>query len=118
MKYEKDIKVRTRKFAIDVIKFCSGLKKSNVDFDLVSQLRRSGTSVGANVMEAKSSSSRKELIRFYEIALRSCNETVFWLDVTKEGYELNKNMFESIEKETGEISRVLGSIIVNLKNSN
>lgn len=94
------------------------MKKLNVDFDLIGQLRRSGTSVGANVTEARASSSKKELIRYYEIALRSCNETGFWMRVIKQGYNLNQETFNKIEPENTEISKVLGSIVVNLKNNN
>lgn len=85
MKYEKDIKEWTKKFAIDIVKFTIELKKQGVEFALRNQLLRSGTSIGGNVKEARASSTRKELIRFYEIALRSCDETEFWMDIIKEG---------------------------------
>ena len=64
MSYLKDIKEWTLEFAILMIKFSEELKKKKVDSDVISQVRRSGTSIGANVREAKASSSRKELIRF------------------------------------------------------
>ena len=75
MEYENDIRVRTKKFATRIIKLTVELKVKNVEYSLRDQILRSGTSVGANVREGKASSSKKELIRFYEIALRSANET-------------------------------------------
>lgn len=86
MEYKKDIKEWTLEFAILMIKFSEELKKNKIDLDVISQVRRSGTSVGANVREAKASSSRKELVRFYDIALRSANETGFWMEVIHKGY--------------------------------
>ena len=115
MKYEKDIKVRTEKFAIEIVKLFLELKKENkIDFVLLRQILRSGTSVGANVTEGKASSSRKELIRYYEIALRSANETGFWFRVIEGGHELN-GRFDRLKSENEEISKVLGTIIINLK---
>lgn len=118
MAYESDIKDRTKKFAIRVIKLCTELKKYKLSFDIIDQLQRSGTSVGANVREAKASSTKKELIRFYEIALRSANETDYWMEVIQEGYSIEEKIFEADKKELVEISRIIGKIIVNLKNSN
>ena len=46
---------------------------------VVKQLMRSASSVGANVIEAKNSSSRLEFKRYYEIALKSCNESKYWI---------------------------------------
>lgn len=61
MVYEKDIKERTKKFAIRIIRLCAELRKNKIDFPLINQLLRSGTSIGANVTEAKASSTKKEL---------------------------------------------------------
>src|SRR5690349_9599246 len=105
MKYKRDIKDWTKEFGIKIVKLTIGLKKDGVEYSLRDQLLRSGTSIGANVKEAKASSSRKELIRYYEIALRSCDETEYWIDVIREGYEMNKVRFESIQAELKEITK-------------
>ncbi len=115
MKYENDIRVRTKKFAVRIVKLTRELKASSVDYPLRDQLLRSGTSVGANVREAKVSSSKKELIRFYEIALRSANESDYWMEVIEDGYELNNDLMKNDKTELMEISKVLASIIINLK---
>lgn len=115
MQYENDIKIRTQKFAVRVVKLTSELKTKNIDYPLRDQFLRSGTSIGANVREAKASSSKKELIRFYEIALRSANETNYWIDVIEEGCDLNIDLMKNDKNELNEISKVLGSIIINLK---
>ncbi|MCX6274727.1 MAG: four helix bundle protein [Bacteroidetes bacterium] len=115
MIYEKDIKDWTKKFAIKIVKFTIDLKKDGVEYALRDQLLRSGTSVGANVKEAKASSSRRELIRYYEIALRSGDESEYWLDVIKEGYELQTEKFEIMNSELKQIMNVIARIIINLK---
>lgn len=115
MAYERDIKEWTLDFAVLIVKFSHELKSKNVDTDIISQVRRSGTSVGANVREAKASSSRKELARFYDIALRSANETSFWLDVLRRGYSIETKRIEEVKTELEQIEKVLGKIIVNLK---
>ena len=115
MTYEKDIKDWTKKFAVIITKFAIELKKSGVEYALRDQLLRSGTSVGANVKEAKASNTRKELIRFYEIALRSCDESEFWLEVIQEGYDMKMDRFNPIKSELKEITKVLVTIINNLK---
>ncbi len=115
MAYEKDIIIRTQKYAVEVVKLTKDFKENRIDFALVNQFLRSGTSIGANVREAKASSTKKELIRFYEIALRSANETQYWIEVIEEGYEFKIDKMITMNKELVEISKVLGAIIINLK---
>lgn len=115
MGYEKDIKEWTLELAILVIKLSEELKTKRIDLDTISQIRRSGTSVGANVREAKASSSRKELARFYDIALRSANETDFWIEVLKRGYNFDSELLQKVKDELGQIEKVIAKIIINLK---
>ena len=91
MQYERDIKERTKEFAIIIVKFTIELKKQGIEYPLRDQLLRSGTSIGANVKEARASSTKKELIRFYEIALRSADETEFWMEVIRDGYQMKND---------------------------
>jgi len=115
MIYEKDIKDWTKKFAIVIVKFTFELKRSGVEYSLRDQLLRSGTSVGSNVKEAKASSSKRELIRYYDIALRSADETEYWLEVIKEAYELKNEQFQILNSELKQIMNVIARIIINLK---
>lgn len=115
MKYLRDIKEWTLDFSILVIKLSNSLKAANVDFDIIGQLRRSATSVGANVREAKSSMSRKELIKFYAIALKSANETDFWFEIITRGYNYKSELLTECWEELKQIEKVLASIIIKLK---
>jgi four helix bundle protein len=111
----EEIGARTKLFAVRVERLTAQMKAKNVDYVLRNQFLRSGTSIGANVREGKASSSRKELIRYYEIALRSANETAYWLEVIEEGCDLGRQFFEKDKQELGEISKVIASIVIKLK---
>ena len=115
MKYQKDIKDWTLDFSISIVKLSTLLKKAKIDFDVVDQVRRSGTSVGANVREAKSSISKKELIKYYAIALKSANETDFWFEVITKGYDYKSESIEYCWGELKQIEKVIAKIILNLK---
>ena len=115
MKYQKDIKEWTLEFAISIVKLSALLKKEKIDFDIVDQVRRSGTSVGANVREGKSSVSRRELVKYYAIALKSANETDFWLEVITKGYDYKSEALSKCWEELKQIEKVIAKIILNLK---
>lgn len=55
-----DLQERTSKFGEDIIVFCRSLLQDVISRPIISQLVRSGTSIGANYMEASSASSRKD----------------------------------------------------------
>ncbi len=79
---------------------------------------RSATSVGANVTEAKNSSSRIEFKRYYEIALKSCNESKYWICLLRDAFDNNIEDLNIILKEADEISRILAVSIIKLKSTN
>lgn len=104
-------------FSVSIIRFLKLLPNKAIFWSITDQLLRSGTSIGANIVEAKSSSSRKEFIRFYEIALRSCYETSYWLKLLK---EIDKNFSESLDElliENQQIGKMLTSSINTMKKS-
>lgn len=115
MKYQKDIKDWTLDFSISIVKLSTSLKKANIDFDVIDQVRRSGTSVGANVREAKSSISKKELIKYYAIALKSANETDFWFEIITKGYDYKSESLTNCWEELKQIEKVIAKIIITLK---
>ncbi len=55
-----DLEERTAKFGEDIIKYCKSIKQDTITKSIISQLIRSGTSVGANYMEANGASSKKD----------------------------------------------------------
>lgn len=114
-KEPKEIKVRCYKFSVDIIKFVSSVDVSRKFQSIIDQFIRSATSIGANVVEGKSAHSKKDFVKFYEIALKSANETKYWICLLRDG--LNIKEIDSLLKEADEISKVLASIIIKTKNS-
>lgn len=83
---------------------------------VVDQVVRSASSVGANVVEAKASSSKRDYIKFFEIALKSANETIYWLMVIEETTDQKiKAKSIKLKQEVIEISKILGSSVLTLK---
>ncbi|MBP9670041.1 four helix bundle protein [Candidatus Woesebacteria bacterium] len=74
-----DLEERTAKFGENIIKFCRSIKLDPVISPLVNQLVRSGTSVGANYMEANSASSKKDFANKLYISKKESQETKHWL---------------------------------------
>lgn len=112
---EKDIKYRCYLFSLMVIRFLKAGKWDSLSMVIVKQLMRSASSVGANVIEAKNSSSRIEFKRYYEIALKSCNESKYWICLLRDGFDKKDEELSNILKEADEISRILAASVIKLK---
>lgn len=110
-----DLRSRTYQFSLTIIQFVSVFPNQRVYWILADQLLRAATSVGANIIEAKASSSRKEFIKYYEIALKSSNETLYWLLLLKDSHLVTDAQTLPIIQESTEISNMLGSSILTLK---
>ena len=85
---------------------------------ITDQLLRAATSIGANIIEAQAASSKKDFINFLNHALKSANETKFWLALSR---DLDKKLLDEINillKETEELAKILGSSIATLKGKN
>jgi four helix bundle protein len=110
-----DIKIRCYQFARDIVLFINESTFSRLHASIIDQLLRSGTSIGANVIEAKSGNSNKNLISFYSIALRSANETKYWLCLIRDTMDVNKTKVRELLKEADEISKIIAKSILTLK---
>ena len=102
-------------FSKEVIGFIKGCKYDRIYISMFDQLLRSATSIGANVVEGKSGSSKKDWKNFYVIALKSANETKYWLCLINETIEVLKPKINELIKEADEISKIIASIILNAK---
>lgn len=115
MEKKRQLKYRCYQFSINIIKFIETLPEKKIYWVISDQLLRAATSIGANIVEAKSSSSRKDFIRFYEIALKSANETKYWLGLLRDATLSDKQKIDHLLREVEEISRMLGSSLLTLK---
>ncbi len=110
-----DIKIRCYKFSLQLIEFIEFLPKQKTCWIIGDQLLRAGTSIGANLVEAKSSSSRLEYKKFCEIALKSANETKYWLGLLRDSGKANKGKTNELLKEVTEIANIIAAGIMTLK---
>lgn len=114
-KFKSDLKVRCYKFSLDLIAFIDTLPKNQSCLIIANQVLRSGTSVGANLVEASASSSRLEFKKFHEIALKSANETKYWLGLLRDSGRADKNKVNILLDEVAEIANMLAAGVMRLK---
>ena len=110
-----NIKHRCFYFSKDVVSFVSSSKYDKVFYSLFDQLVRSATSIGANVVEGSSGSSKKDWIKFLIIALKSSNETKYWLCLIRDTMEVSKDEINNLINEAEEISKIIASIVLKAK---
>lgn len=111
-----DVKRRAYYFAIEVIKFVETLPNQRIFWIICDQLLRSATSIGANIVEAKAASSKRDFIKYFEIALKSANETLYWLCLLRDSTSADKNQIQLLLKENQEICKLLGASLLTMKN--
>lgn len=110
-----DIKLRCYEFSKSVILFINKTEYKRIHYSIIDQLLRSATSIGANVIEGKSGNSRKNLIAFFSISLRSANETKYWLCLIRDTMEVDKSELNKMIREVNEISKIIAKSIITLK---
>lgn len=110
-----DLKYRSYYFALAILRQLNQFNLPSAAKPLAEQLIRSATSVGANVVEGRSGSSKKDLVRFYQIALKSANETKYWLCLLRDAYEIHGNKINTLIIEADEIAKILASSILTLQ---
>lgn len=109
------LRTKSKDFAKNIVFLCRRLKQNGVETALVNQLLRSGTSVGANIYEAQYAQSTKDFISKFEIALKECNESEYWLELLFEVNSISKECFDSYRSTCIELRRMLVSSVTTLK---
>ena len=112
---KRNIKYRAYDFALEVIKLIDTLPNKKAYRSIGDQMLRSATSIGANIIEATGSLSKREFIRFYSIALKSANETKFWLCLIRDSRKGDVKMASNLLQEANELSKMIGASILTMK---
>ena len=99
-------------FAIDIVNLCESLKGKN---SLTNQLLRSGTSIGANIHEGNYASSKADFIAKFQIALKECYETEYWLKLFAKTNIISEQAYNKLINDSGKIRRILISSINTAK---
>ena len=114
-KFKSDLKDRCFKFSIQIITLVDSLPNKRAAWVIADQLIRSATSIGANLIKARASSSRLEFKKFYEIALKSANETKYWLELLSACGLADKEKVGILTREVVEIANMLATGVMKLK---
>lgn len=85
-------------FSVDIINLVKFLK-SNHETVISNQIGRSGTSIGANIYEAKYAQGKKDFISKLEIALKEASETGYWLELLYKTQYIDEPKFKSISSK-------------------
>jgi len=110
-----DFKVRSYNFTLGVMKLIEALPNKKLYWSLGDQLFRSAGSIGANIIEAKADSSKKEFINFYQISLKSANETKYWLCLIRDSKCGNIELAKKLLIEAEELSKIIAASVLTLK---
>ena len=87
--------IKSKEFALQIIKVCNYIKQTKKESVLTNQLIRSGTSVGANIREAFYGHGTADFVAKLQIALKECSESEYWLELLIESGYYDDN--EAIE---------------------
>ena len=112
-----DVRERAYNFSINLIRYVDSLSYNLSTSVISKQLLRSATSIGANLIEAKGASSRKDFTNFYSYSLKSANETVYWLSLLKDAKDIESHELIELIDEVRQIANMIGACIVSLKKS-
>ncbi|MBQ5840021.1 MAG: four helix bundle protein [Bacteroidaceae bacterium] len=109
--------IKSKAFALRIIRFYKFLTKEKKEFILSSQILRSGTSIGANTRERRNAQSKLDFINKLSIALKEADETQYWLELLVGSEIIDEKVFNSLNEELKEIIALITSSIKTAKNN-
>ncbi|MCX6641301.1 MAG: four helix bundle protein [bacterium] len=110
-----NMKMRTKDFALRVIRLYTALPKRGEGEVLGKQIFRSGTSVGAQFREGVRSKSKADLINKLEGCLQELEETQYWLELLIDAEIIDKKRLEPLYQESDELISIFVTIVKKLK---
>jgi len=111
----KDLKLRTKEFALRIIHLSSSLPSSLEAQVLRKQILRSGTSVGAHYREGSRARSTAEFVSKLNGGLQELEETAYWLELLADSGLVDADRLSDLQNETNELTAILITCIKNAK---
>lgn len=99
-------------FSVNIVHFCDGIERYAV---LKNQLLRSATSIGANIHEGVYASSGGDFVAKYQISLKECHETEYWLKIMERAGLAQPEQIRQLLQQCGKIRRMLIASITTVK---
>ena len=112
----EDLKLRTKKYALRIIKLVKALPNTPDGRVIGNQLIRCGTSVGANYRAVCRARSTADFISKLGIVIEEADESAFWLELIIESGLMKKELLESLLGETNEIISIMVASVKSSKN--
>ncbi len=110
-----DLEDRTKDFSKKIIRLLKKIRINEINRNIILQLIRSATSVGANYCEANNASSRKDFKNKIFICRKEIQETKYWLELLS---EVERGVIEELRilwKEAHELSLIFNKISLSLR---
>ena len=101
---ESPLIIKSKEFALAVIKVCKELRNAKCESALINQFLRSGTSIGANVREAFYAHGKADFVAKLQIALKECSESEYWIELLIESGYVNE---KELLNKCVEVKRIL-----------
>ena len=112
---DNQLVIRSKSFAVDIINLCENLRERKKATSIINQLLRSGTSIGANIHEAYYASSKADFINKFQIALKECYETEYWLDIFHDARIITDEEYTDMFTQCNKIRKLLIASITTAK---
>jgi len=112
---EQAVQNKSFQFAVRIVKLCKYLREEKKEYILTKQLLRSGTSIGANIVEAQQAQSKSDFVHKMSIALKEAAETAYWLRLLNATDYLSDKEMQSIAPECAELEKLLTAIIKRVR---
>lgn len=112
---ENIAKERSFEFSILIVRLCRDLRRHHREYEISSQLIRSGTAIGALINESRFAESKKDFIHKLSIALKEANETAYWIKLLFATETIDKQLYQSLESKAEELIKLLVASTKTLK---
>ena len=112
---ENQLVLLSKSFAIASINLCETLRERKKASAIINQLLRSSTSIGANIHEANYASSKADFINKFQIALKECYETDYWLDVFHDSKIISDEEYSDMILRCNKLRKLLIASITTAK---
>jgi len=97
---KNDLQIRSKRFALDIIKLAEHLPNNRVGWTFTDQIVRSSTSVAANYRAVCRAKSDKDFISKMETVIEEADETLFWLEMIEESNVIDDLRFRNDDSKT------------------
>ena len=101
---------KSKRFSVRIVRLYKHLVNTKNEHVMAKQLLRSGTSIGANIAEGQYAVTKKDFLNKFQIALKECNETEYWLELLHNTAFLTDKEFLSIYNDCRELLFLLTAI--------